>query len=467
MSMITEPSLPSPVPQIAMPEIVRPIANFQPSIWGDQFLNYDSQDIVEELKVKMKSEVFTNEGDFALRLKLIDAIQRFGVAYHFEEEIEDALRHIHATYRDQDHINDDSDLSTVALCFRLLRQHGYEISSDIFNKFKDENGSFKEGLVADGCAMLSLYEAAHLRVHGENILEEALVFTTTHLESAKSSACYSAQMTEQITQALARPLRTSLERICAKRHISYTRRSCVRLLGGGKNYFERKLPFARDRKVELFFWIVGVYFEPQYSTGRIFMTKVAILLTVMDDIYDAYGTFEELVVFTEAIDRWDVKCIDELPDYLKIFYYGLLNVFNEMDKVLAKEGRSYRVCYAIQAMKDQARAYFNEARWLHEGRTPSMEEYMSVATASISYTFLTTISLLGMGDIVTKDSFEWLSNGPKIVRASNIIFRLMDDIVSTKFEKERGHAPIRSNMVFQNKRRLMCSTNKSWNHGRI
>ncbi|KAL6211557.1 hypothetical protein ACLB2K_016781 [Fragaria x ananassa] len=178
---------------------------------------------------------------------------------------------------------------------------------------------------------------------------------------------------------------------------------------------------------------------------RIFMTNVAILLTVMDDIYDAYGsmhgTFEELVVFTEAIDRWDVKCIDELPDYLKIFYYELLNVFHEMDKVLAKEERSYRVCYAIQAMKDQARSYFNEARWLHEGRTPSMEEYTSVATVSISYTFLTTISLLGMGDIVTKDSFEWLSNSPKIVRASNIIFRLMDDIVSTKFEKERGHAP--------------------------
>ncbi|XP_020417018.1 (-)-alpha-pinene synthase-like isoform X2 [Prunus persica] len=91
-------------------------------------------------------------------------------------------------------------------------------------------------------------------------------------------------------------------------------------------------------------------------------------------------------------------------------------------------------------MKDQARSYFDEVRWLHEGRIPSMEEYMSIATVSISYTFLTTISLLGMGDIVTKESFEWLLNDPKIVRAANTIFRLMDDIVSTNFEKERGHA---------------------------
>ncbi|KAM1343361.1 hypothetical protein PS2_007499 [Malus domestica] len=69
-----------------------------------------------------------------------------------------------------------------------------------------------------------------------------------------------------------------------------------------------------------------------------------------------------------------------------------------------------------------------------------MEEYMRVATVSIGYTFLTTISLLGMGDVVTKEAFEWLFTDPKIVRAANTIFRLMDDIVSTNFEKERGHA---------------------------
>jgi hypothetical protein len=68
--------------------------------------------------------------------------------------------------------------------------------------------------------MLSLYEASHLRVHKEDILEEALVFTTTHLESAKDNACYPVQLREQITQALARPLRKSLDRICAKRYMS-------------------------------------------------------------------------------------------------------------------------------------------------------------------------------------------------------------------------------------------------------
>jgi (-)-germacrene D synthase len=37
-----------------------------------------------------------------------------------------------------------------------------------------------------------------------------------------------------------------------------------------------------------------------------------------------------------------------------------------------------------------------------------------------------------MGDIVTKDAFEWLNKDPKIVKAASLIARLMDDIVSHK-----------------------------------
>ncbi|ONI12960.1 hypothetical protein PRUPE_4G194400 [Prunus persica] len=438
-------------PQNAKPdEIARRTANFHPSIWGDQFINYDdSQDMithahkqgqVDELREVVRREVFTTSaGDLSHQLKLIDAIQRLGVAYHFEREIEEALECMHTTLHDHDS-DDDGDLYNVALCFRLLRQHGHNVSCDIFNKFKDENGSFKESLIADMSGMLSFYEATHLR---------------------SATTPVSSPLAAQITQALARPLRKTLERLGARRYISIyqdeaSHNEC--LLKLAKLDFnlvqplhkkelqditrwcraldlERKLPFARDRMVELYFWIVGVYFEPQYSVGRKIMTKVSVLLTILDDIYDAFGTFEELVIFTEAIDRWDLNCSNELPDYMKIFYQALLNLFNEIEEEMVKEGRSYRVPYAIQAMKDQARSYFNEARWLHEGRIPSMEEYMSVATVSISYTFLTTISLLGMGDIVTNESFEWLLNDPKIVRAANTIFRLMDDIISTNMLK--------------------------------
>lgn len=66
------------------------------------------------------------------------------------------------------------------------------------------------------------------------------------------------------------------------------------------------MPFARDRVVELFFWIAGIYFEPEYVFGRHILTKLIEIVTVMDDMYDAFGTFEELVILTEAIDRSEI-----------------------------------------------------------------------------------------------------------------------------------------------------------------
>lgn len=67
--------------------------------------------------------------------------------------------------------------------------------------------------------------------------------------------------------------------------------------------FKEKLPFARDRIVECYFWILGVYFEPKYYLARRILTKVIAMTSIIDDIYDVYGTIEELEHFTEAIQR--------------------------------------------------------------------------------------------------------------------------------------------------------------------
>ena len=47
-------------------------------------------------------------------------------------------------------------------------------------RFKDQEGSF---LANNPVELLSLYNAAHLGIHGEIILDEAVVFTRTHLEA--------------------------------------------------------------------------------------------------------------------------------------------------------------------------------------------------------------------------------------------------------------------------------------------
>ena len=55
--------------------------------------------------------------------------------------------------------------------------------TDVFNKFKDEKGNFSETLTSDVEGMITLYEACYLSFQGEDILDEALAFTSKHLQS--------------------------------------------------------------------------------------------------------------------------------------------------------------------------------------------------------------------------------------------------------------------------------------------
>ena len=64
------------------------------------------------------------------------------------------------------------------------------------------------------------------------------------------------------------------------------------------------LSFARDRPTECFFWSFGMIPEVQFSKGRKVLTKVVSLITILDDVYDVYGTLDELHLFTDAVDRF-------------------------------------------------------------------------------------------------------------------------------------------------------------------
>lgn len=65
-------------------------------------------------------------GNTSHRLKFVDAVQRLGVAYHFETEIEQVLQLTYDSYPKCDNMK--GDIYNVALQFRLLRQAGYNIS---------------------------------------------------------------------------------------------------------------------------------------------------------------------------------------------------------------------------------------------------------------------------------------------------------------------------------------------------
>ncbi|XP_044507235.1 (-)-germacrene D synthase-like [Mangifera indica] len=445
-------------------------ANYHPSIWGDRFLSYASNSVEsddwekqQKLKHEIKKMLLAEVNKPAQKLELIDAIQRLGVSYHFETEIDQLLDQIYQLHQHINFRDDNDDLYFISLEFRLLRQQGYRISCDVFNKFKDNNGNFGASLEEDIRGMLSLYEATHLRVHGETILDEALLFSTTHLESM--AAKLSTPLAAQVKHALNRPLRRGLPRPEARHYMTIyqeepshnevlltfakldfnsLQKQYQKELSGIYQWWKdlglaSKLPYVRDRVVELYFWIVGVYFEPEYELARRLLTKVIATTSVIDDTYDVYGTVDELELFTSAVERWNTSAMEQLPNYMQVIYATLLGVYHEMETEMASKGKLYRVHYAKEAMKTLVRNYFIEAKWYNENYVPTMDEYMAVALITNGYLMLGINSFVGMGDVATKEAFEWSASNPKLLMASSAICRLMDDIVSHKFEQKRGH----------------------------
>ncbi|PIM98361.1 (-)-germacrene D synthase [Handroanthus impetiginosus] len=118
-------------------EIFRRPVTYHPTIWGDQFLTYTSdlmeisfheREQLEKQKEEVRKLLDATGDDSVQKMELIDAIQRLGVGYHFEKEIDKYLQYI--LYEQIDSTGElGNDLHTVALRFLLLRQHGYYISS--------------------------------------------------------------------------------------------------------------------------------------------------------------------------------------------------------------------------------------------------------------------------------------------------------------------------------------------------
>lgn len=142
-----------------------------------------------------------------------------------------------------------------------------------------------------------------------------------------------------------------------------------------------KTPFARDRLVEIYFFILAMYFEPQYSRARRILTKVHSIISTIDDMYDAYGTLEEHKLFAQVIQRyricklstlilstilkylflnlrprgcfilrWDINSINQLPEFIKVIYQALLDVYKEIEEEMDKEGQACCFYYAKEAV---------------------------------------------------------------------------------------------------------------------
>nr|CAB3492564.1 unnamed protein product [Digitaria exilis] len=136
---------------------------------------------------------------------LVDTLEHLGMGLRFREEIDLLLGRVYRADEDLE-FSTSNDLHIVALRFRLLRQHGFFVSAGLCgSKTRD---------------LLSLYNAAHMAIPGEEALDDAIAFARGHLEAAVNKGELKSPMAEQVSRALGIPLPRSKPRVEATYYIA-------------------------------------------------------------------------------------------------------------------------------------------------------------------------------------------------------------------------------------------------------
>ncbi|XP_009783120.1 copal-8-ol diphosphate hydratase, chloroplastic-like isoform X1 [Nicotiana sylvestris] len=127
--------------------------------------------------------------DMQARLWAIDRLQRLGISYYFAEEFKQLLDHVSRYWNEEIGIfggrnSNFCDVDDTCMAIRLLRLHGFDVSPDVLNKFKDGDQFFclRGELNKSPTAMYNLYRCSQALFPGEKILEEAKNFTYNFLQ---------------------------------------------------------------------------------------------------------------------------------------------------------------------------------------------------------------------------------------------------------------------------------------------
>ncbi|GJN39710.1 hypothetical protein PR202_gb28845 [Eleusine coracana subsp. coracana] len=384
---------------------------FTPSPWGDFFLNHRPCTTTQLVSMRERARAVQEEvrktileatasSDLIRKLELVDTLQRIGVDYHYKEEIHELL---HGVYDDSDDGGYD-DLYLTSLRFYLLRKHGYTVSSDVFLKFRDEKGNISSD---DVNCLMTLYDAAHMRTHGEQILDNIITCNKSRLQHLLKTNLRP-DLADEVLFTLETPRFRRVERVEAQRYISVYEKQATR--------DETVLELAKlDYNI-----LQALYCEELKE------------LTI-------YSTTEESNIFTRAIERWDKQMVEQFPDYLKAILINILNATNKIEEDLKLQGYKHAEMFKKMVI-DTARFYSAEVKWRDEHYIPdTIEEHLKISLPSSGCMQIATMAFILLGDVTSKEDVEWAFTFPKIIRGVCIVARIGNDIVSHEREAATKH----------------------------
>ncbi|XP_019171834.1 PREDICTED: (3S,6E)-nerolidol synthase 1-like isoform X2 [Ipomoea nil] len=402
-----------------------------------------------------RSLLYQFQEDGSLVLPVIDAMQLLGIDYYFQELIGAILERQY--HKIKFLFDETADLYDTSLRFRLLRQEGYYISPDVFTRFTSEEGKFNEELSKDIKGLMALYEASHLSIQGEDILEEAARFSSESLMANMTSLDDCQAII--VKKTLQYPHHKSLAKFTAKIIIENMRfeneweASLVDLATMDysitqslyQEEFRQILRWwkglglmdelAKNRQLKWYIWTLALTSDPSMSRERVELTKPISLVYLIDDIIDVYATFDQIIQFVDAINRWEISVAEGLPDYMKICLTVLFDTTNDISNFILDKYSWNPIDHLKKAWTSLCDAYITEAKWFATGNSPTADEYLrnGIMTTGVPMVLSIWFFLLGHGASTETTDIE------DIITSVGAVLRLLDDLEATQGEKQDGN----------------------------
>uniref|UniRef100_A0A0E0CM97 Uncharacterized protein n=1 Tax=Oryza meridionalis TaxID=40149 RepID=A0A0E0CM97_9ORYZ len=346
------------------------------------------------------------------QLCMVDTLERMGISKSFACEISDILD---MTYRLWMHNEEELmlDMRTCAMAFRLLRMHGYDITSDGMAQFVEQSsfdGSI-HGYLNDTKALLELYKSSQIRC-----LEDDLILEEIGSWSAR------------VEYALKFPVYATLERLEQKRNIEQFKTKEQLKIEGFKLL---KSGYRCLNREPIITWISGV------------IPNDEILALAVDEFHSSQSVYQQEL---QDLNRWDGHGeIGFSSECVEILFYAIYNTSKQIaEKAVPLQKRNV-VDHIAESWWFTVRGMLTEAEWRMDKYVPTtVEEYMSAAVDSFAVGPIITSAALFVGPELSEEVFrskEYIH----LMNLVNTIGRLLNDMQT--YEKEIKMGKVNSVML--------------------
>nr|BEL13046.1 syn-abieta-7,12-diene synthase [Oryza sativa Japonica Group] len=410
------------------------------------------------------------------RLCMVNTLEKMGISLNFACEIRDILD---MTYRCwmQNEEEIMLDMKLCAKAFRLLRMHGYNVTSDGMAQFAEQS-SFDDSIHAylnDIEPLLELYNSSQVRFsENDLILENIGSWSTKLLKKQLPSKNISKSLKTEVEYALKFPLYARLQTQEHRRNIERFKTNSFQLLKSGhcgshktgeildlaihefhstQSIYQQELQylkswvaecrleelkFARIMPLQALLSAVPPLFHPELSDARIAWSQNIVLVTVMDDLFDGGGSMEEMRNFVALMEIWDEHTeIDFCSNNVKILFNAVYHTNKRIGEKAALVQNRNVMDNILEHWLLIVKGMMREAEWAASKRIPAtMEEYMWAGRCSIGGLILPGPAFL-VGpelseEVVRSEEFR------QLITLMTAISRLLNDVMTYEREMAAG-----------------------------